>query len=616
MQQQLHVTLKTGLKNALARRLPWVNQPRDGAAVIGFAVLIVTFLLMAVQFNLVGNLQILAMIIAPIGIVAAGQTLVVLVSGLDLSVGSMVGLISVITAMIAAANLGPLSSLSPILAVCAGLAIATGIGWLHGKLISHFHLAPFIVTFGSLSLLRGVAQVLSNDAPIAPHSDQFSYLWINIFNLVPLPVVIMVLVFVVGAFMLRRTRFGRHIYAIGSNEQVARLSGINVAQTQQLVYALSGFLAGLAGILLMARIEAGTFNNGQDYELLSIAAVIIGGTSLKGGTGGLWGTLAGVLLMSLVNNSLFLLNVPPTWDGIVAGAIIVVAALIDIQRRKIPDSWTVLRPMPAPPPPPPQPINLEQAIRWLVRDVNERFADAEVRVYLVARAEEKLVDPLNHTETDGLLSITAWQTSRASVVPDAGREKATSLTHSRLFQPNQRSIAAVPIMLDSRVVGVIEAQSPTAGTFNESQVRLIELIGERSARALEDRWLLESGWVTQQVRETLRNLSNNVYLNSCALAEWLGLSGMYQGSELLHQMLSRAIEHLSDDKSDPHSRQRRCYQILKLTYTDQKPADLIINDLGLSRRQYFYDLKYAIDAVTHEVFSQRNQFSARQRESE
>ncbi len=605
MQQNINVTFKPSyLKNIIAKRLPWVTQPRDGAPVIVFAVLVVAFLVMAVQFNLVGNLQILAMIIAPIGIVAVGQTLVVLLGGLDLSVGSMVALISVITAMIAAStNTGPLSSLSPLFAVGVGLAAATGIGWLHGKLISHFHLAPFIVTFGSLSLLRGLAQVISNGAPISPQNDTFSYLWINVFNLIPLPVIIMLIVFVAGAFVLRRTRFGRHIYAIGSNENVARLSGINVARTQQLVYAFSGFLAGLAGILLMARIEAGTFNSGQDYELLSIAAVIIGGTSLKGGTGGLWGTLAGVLLMSLVNNSLFLLNVPPTWNGIVTGAIIVAAALIDIQRRKMPDSWTVLRPPPLPAPAPPQPANLEQALKWLTQNITDRFRDSEVRVYLRERPGGQLVDPIKHSEPCDSLSAIVSETSRSIAISDV---KAETVARTQLFQPGHRAAAAVPIALENRLVGVIEAQSPTAGLFGEPELRILEHLSAQTARIVEDRWLLESGWLTEQVRKALRHLSDNVYLGDCELANWLHLSGGHDRSEILHTLLTEAIESLADGQGASHSRQERCYQILKQTYTDQKPADLVINDLGLSRRQYFYDLKYAVDAVTHYIYGQRH----------
>lgn len=603
MHQDSNITLKPGLRNNVVKRLHWVSQLRDGAATAFFITLIVAFLAMAIQFNLVGNLQILAMTIAPIGIVAVGQTLVVLGGGLDLSVGSMVALISVITATLSAANFGPFSGLSPLVAVAVGLSVATGIGWLHGKLISHFHLAPFIVTFGSLSLLRGLAQVISNGAPIAPKSDSFSTLWINLFNLVPFPVIIMLLVFIAGAFVLRRTRFGRHVYAIGSNENVARLSGINVAQTQQIVYALSGFLAGLAGILLMARIEAGTFDNGQDYELLSIAAVIIGGTSLKGGTGGLWGTLAGVLLMSLVNNSLFLLNVPPTWNGIVTGVIIVAAALIDIQRHKTPDSWTILRPVPSTAPVPQQPSSLEQAVKWLTQAVTDRFHDAEVRVYLVARPNGELIDPIRHAEPADSLAANVHETAHSIAIPDVSHEQALRV---KLFQPGVRTAAAVPITLENRMIGVIEAQSPTAGAFNPSELRVLENLSAPMARVVEDRWLLESGWVTEQVRKALRHLSDPVYLDSCVLAEWLCPDEAANSGESLHRMLTTAIERLCDDGSNPHSRQQRCYQILKQTYAGQKPAELIMNDLGLSRRQYFYDLKYAVEAVAHNVYAQRS----------
>jgi hypothetical protein len=189
-------------------------------------------------------------------------------------------------------------------------------------------------------------------------------------------------------------------------------------------------------------------------------------------------------------------------------------------------------------------------------------------------------------------------------VADLNREKNLQVV---LLQPHYRSIAAIPITVEDRLVGVVEVQSPTSKLFGKTEVRFLEVLCTQAAPIIEDRWLLESGWMNHQAREALRNLSDDVYLSNCALADWLRLNGTLNRSEALHHLLVNAIEQFSGEQNSPHSRRYRCYQILRQTYIDQQSADAIINELGLSRRQYFYDLKYAVDAVTHYVYAQRNQ---------
>jgi hypothetical protein len=445
-----------------------------------------------------------------------------------------------------------------------------------------------------------LAQVISNGSPINPNTDAFRWLWENAFGIIPVPVILMLVVFVVLAYLLRNSRFGRYAYAIGSNETVARLSGINVDHTRQLVYATSGFLAGLVGFLLMARIEAGAYSNGQGYELQSIAAVIIGGTSLKGGSGGVWGTLGGVLLLSIVNSGLILFSAPPLWNEVITGAIIVGAALIDIQRRRFQES--TLTPI-AGPVVSMTPVNsLNQALNRFVQVVQDRFQYEAVRVYLLDRDSGKLVEPISHSAPSSALTTRASAIGKPLTVSDVRRD-----SHYQVIpvEPAIRAAAALPIMCQERMIGVVELQSTIVDAFGSAAIESTMTLTAQMAGPLEDNWLLEGGWLPRQVRDCLRNLSDDVYLDKCALGDWLLTAMVVNRAETLRQLLHDAIEHLRPTQTDPHSRALRRYQILRQIYTDQKNVDAIIRDLGLSRRQYFYDLKEAVDAVTYHLVAQR-----------
>jgi len=258
------------------------------------------------------------------GILAVGVTYVLLTGGVDLSLGSMVALAGVVAASFAHPGEYPVF-VPVLLGVLAGAAC----GGVNGFVVTKGRVAPFIVTLGMMAVARGLALVLSGGKPVSNLSAEFK--WIGD-GLVP----ILVLLVVAGAswVFLANLKLGRHLYAVGGNENAARASGINVDAVKLFAYTVCGALAGLAGVVLAARITSGQPNAGAGYELDAIAAVVIGGTSLSGGVGGVGGTILGALLMGVINNGLDLLNVSSYYQAIVKGIIIVGAVWLDRRKEK------------------------------------------------------------------------------------------------------------------------------------------------------------------------------------------------------------------------------------------------------------------------------------------
>ncbi|MEW5958954.1 MAG: ABC transporter permease [Chloroflexota bacterium] len=285
-------------------------------------------------FGKFDNLMLIIQEAATIAIVAAGQTLVILTGGVDLAVGSLVGLTGVLAAGLMKQGWGPLPPLNPYLALIFGLLVGALAGLGHGLLITRVKMPPFIVTLGTLSVFKGLALVYTGASPI--HLLPGNFKWISDAYLwrLPMPAAIMVIVYFLCWSLLNFAPLGRHIYAVGGNEPAARLTGIDVSKVKLHVYGLCGFLSGLAGMMLIARLDGGIYTNGEGYELNAIAGVVIGGTSLRGGQGGLWGTLVGVLIMSTVNNALVMYSVPPEWKNVVTGTIILAAVMIDLLRKR------------------------------------------------------------------------------------------------------------------------------------------------------------------------------------------------------------------------------------------------------------------------------------------
>jgi len=263
-----------------------------------------------------------------LGTVAIGETLVIISGGIDLSVGSVIKLAVLMSAILMDGKPENIA-----VAVAATLAMGAVVGLINGLLITIVRIAPFIVTLGAYSILRGVSYTVTTK-PVGRAAPGFLHLYDLKVGPVPLLVIFLGVLIVAGIFVLRRTGFGRYIYAIGGNEQVARLSGIRVDRVKIGVYMLCSALAALTGLLYLARSGVGDPVTGEGAELQAITAVILGGTSLFGGQGGLIGTLGGVLLMGLTNNVLVLLNVSSWYQELIQGLVIIGAVALYKQRRR------------------------------------------------------------------------------------------------------------------------------------------------------------------------------------------------------------------------------------------------------------------------------------------
>jgi ribose transport system permease protein len=261
-------------------------------------------------------------------LLAAGLTIVILTGGIDISVGSILGFTGAVAAIMLSAHVS-VWAVVPIT-----LAIGVLAGALNGLFVSRWSLQPMIVTLASLSIFRGATYLITNGSPITVNSDSFNFIGGGvILGIIPLPVIIMVVIFAGGYYLLTRTPFGRHIYAVGGNEEAAYLSGVSVRKTKLLAYVLSGAGAAIAGIVVTARLTSAQPLAGQSYELDAIAAVVIGGTSLKGGVGRILLTVVGALIIGMLNNALNLMNVPSYYQIIVKGVVILIAVLVDSRQK-------------------------------------------------------------------------------------------------------------------------------------------------------------------------------------------------------------------------------------------------------------------------------------------
>lgn len=263
-----------------------------------------------------------------------GMTLVILGGGIDLSVGAILGLAGAVAAGLLKNGLAlpmfdVLLQFTTFGAIVAGIVVGGGLGWCNGFAITRFRLPPFVATLGMLSIARGLTMLWTGGFPITGLGTGFGHLGTGAFLGMPMPVWIMLTLTGIFVVVTQRTRFGRHLYAVGGNERAARLTGLHVSRIKIAVYTLAGALAGVAGLIVTARLDSAQPNAGLGYELDSIAAVVIGGTSLSGGRGSVWGTVLGCLIIGVLNNGLFLLNVSPFWQQVIKGLVILLAVAID-----------------------------------------------------------------------------------------------------------------------------------------------------------------------------------------------------------------------------------------------------------------------------------------------
>nr|WP_275898226.1 ribose ABC transporter permease [Halomonas binhaiensis] len=296
--------------------------------VIAFVVLCLVLSVVSPYFLGVNNLLNVLRQVSINGVLAIGMTFVILTRGIDLSVGSMMAF----SAMVAASFAGAGADYSLILPILLGLGAGLVLGSINGVMVARFAIPPFVMTLGMLSMARGLTYIYNDGMPISSLSSHFLWLGQGTVAGIPVPVLLFATVFILAWFVLRYTTFGRYVYAVGGNPTASRLSGINVRRITFSVYAISGVLCGLAGLMIAARTSAALPQAGVAYELDAIAAVVIGGTSLAGGKGRIIGTLFGVLIIGVINNGLDLLGVSSFYQQLVKGAIIVIAVMLDRSR--------------------------------------------------------------------------------------------------------------------------------------------------------------------------------------------------------------------------------------------------------------------------------------------
>jgi inositol transport system permease protein len=322
---------------------------RKYAIVLIFIAMFVAMTFLTDAFLQPRNLVNVVRQISVVGLIAIGVTMVIITTGIDLSSGSVLALAAVFAASLAQQPdwhdaKYPGLVVPVIVPIVVALAVGVLCGAINGWLIAKFKIPPFIATLGMMTVARGFALIYSN-RPVSGLTNSYNFIGQGeIFKIlpipgqpplgIPIPVIILALVAIGAHIMLNNTRFGRHIYAIGGNEQAALISGLNVGRIKIGVYTIAGLLSGLAGLVLSSRIGSGQPGLAVGIELDAIAAAVIGGTSLSGGIGTIWGTIIGALIIGVLNNGLDLLNVSAYWQTIVKGTIIVVAVIVDERKNR------------------------------------------------------------------------------------------------------------------------------------------------------------------------------------------------------------------------------------------------------------------------------------------
>ena len=260
---------------------------------------------------------------------ACGMTMVIILGGIDLSVGSIIALSGCISAGCVARYNLPLP-----IALLMGLLVGLCVGMFNGVVISKTTIPAFIVTLATMNIAKGLAYVYTGGSPVRVVTKEWQFLGAGYIGIFPTPVVILIIVLVITAIIMNRTKMGRHMYAVGGNQQAAEFSGIKVEKVKFFVHAFSGLMAGLAGIVLASRMYSGQPTAGDGAEMDAIAAVVVGGTSMAGGSGKIGGTIIGGLIIGVLNNGLNLLNVNSFWQYVVKGVVILLAVFLDYFRNK------------------------------------------------------------------------------------------------------------------------------------------------------------------------------------------------------------------------------------------------------------------------------------------
>lgn len=298
-----------------------------------FIVLILLFIFFSItakSFLKVNNLINVARQISMLGIASVGMAFVLLLGGIDLSIGSVVTLVNVGVAWLMVK-----AGISPVLACTIALLVSTTIGFLNGLIIAKIKMPPLIVTLSSMIIIEGFAYIITRGVPIFGFDKSFAFIGQGYIGPIPFPVIVLIVVLSIGAFILNKTFFGRYFYAVGGNEEASKLSGINVDRVKYLVYSLSGFFAGVAGIVMLSRTNSGQVTAGKGFEFDVLTAVVLGGVSVNGGYGRISNVVAGVLIIGILSNGLVLLDVSAYVQMVIKGLVLMSAVAFDcLQKNK------------------------------------------------------------------------------------------------------------------------------------------------------------------------------------------------------------------------------------------------------------------------------------------
>ena len=300
------------------------------AIIIIFVVLFGAMSIFAPNFLTGGNIANVLRQVSINGICAIGMTFVILTGGIDLSVGAIIAVSGVLTAMMM------IDGIHPLVASLISIVLCTLIGFLTGLMISHIGIPPMVATMGTMTSLRGVAYLITGGTPVFGFDERYAVIGQGYVGVIPIPVIILVLSFAAGIFFLSKTRYSRYIYGVGGNEEVARLSGINVHRVKAFVYGVSGFCSALAGLVMLGRLNSGQPRAGESYEMDAITAVVLGGVSLTGGVGKISHVVFGVLIIGVLTNGMTMMAVDDYWQRVVKGLVLLLAVGFDrfIQKRQ------------------------------------------------------------------------------------------------------------------------------------------------------------------------------------------------------------------------------------------------------------------------------------------
>ena len=330
MQQKSDVKKTNAGKSNIPRPLlPVVNYFRDNLGImIGLFVLCVIVAIANPVFLSTNNLLNVLRQITTNLYLAMAMTMVIILGGIDLSVGSVVAVVGVVTTMSIAILGAPIA-----VAVIIGILLGMAFGAMNGVFAATTTIPPFIITLATMNIARGVAFILTEGAPVRVMSPEFNFIGSGHIGPIPMPVIYLIVLIIVCVFIMNKTKLGRHIYAVGGNVEAARFSGINIKRVKMFAFTFSGFMAGCAGVVLASRMFSGQPTAGQGAELDAIAAVVLGGTSMRGGIGRIGGTIIGALVIGVLNNGLNLMGVSSFWQDVVKGIVILAAVYADVLRR-------------------------------------------------------------------------------------------------------------------------------------------------------------------------------------------------------------------------------------------------------------------------------------------